>query len=59
MIDSMFLQKMRRSLKVFPGLHFQDFKTHQHKVQGNTEPVANCIIQHSDFTNENQHNQHY
>lgn len=25
---------------------------------GDTEPVVNCIIQHSDFTNENQHNQH-
>lgn len=28
-------------------------------VLGDTEPVVNCIIQHSDFTNENQHNQHY
>lgn len=28
-------------------------------VLGDTEPVVNCIIWHSDFTNENQHNQHY
>lgn len=57
MIDSTFLQKTRRSLKVLPALHFQDFKTHhQHK---GSELVANRVIQHSDFTNENQHNQHY